>query len=151
MENKKTLSKEEKIKALEKAMIKSDRSDEIGFYHFTDEAPKELVDLFIKHYAIDNVDYQIFEAACSIVWEVVTSADRDDTDEKIADDIEERADDVASVYTSDRLGYLNIWNQRDISDIFREYDCEDISDACAIWYSQRVQQAAAIINDWINA
>lgn len=144
------MPKKEKVAALAKAMTTSKRKDEEEvFYHFADEAPKELVDLYLEHYEVRDIDYQIFSDACDIV-EAVYSENEGIGDEEARDEIQERSGDQASVYTSTQLSYLNIWNQSDIAEIVREVE-GDIGNACAIWYDRQVEEAALIINDWVNA
>jgi len=46
----------------------------------------------------------------------------------------------ASIYTFDRLSYLNINNQHDIAQAIHEGASEDIDGACAYWYDHQVEQ-----------
>lgn len=50
----------------------------------------------------------------------------------------------ASVYTRERLDYLTIYNQDDITNIVKKYNC-DIATACAYWYDERVRQAVNLL------
>ena len=62
----------------------------------------------------------------------------------------ECGDDIASVYYAEQLGYLNTDNMYAISDIMREYECESIADACAIWYNDTVKDWALAIKNYIT-
>lgn len=53
-------------------------------------------------------------------------------------DAQEYSIEHASVYTGVRLSYLNPNNQQEISDTMKEYSCDDIATACAIWYDNAV-------------
>lgn len=72
------------------------------------------------------------------------------SDNEVTDEIYEGASDSASVYTNERLAYLNNQNESDISDVMSEYGEHSIANACAIWYDRQVEQAAIIIKDWVN-
>lgn len=137
-----------KIASIATAMTRSKRDDGTEFFHFTDTAPEELKNLYLEHYDVRDLDYEIFSGACDIVAEVYESHP---TQEKAEEDIYERASDYASVYTSDRLAYLNMWNESDVSDLMHEYGMRSIADACAAWYDRQTEQAAIIISNWIHA
>lgn len=148
--------KRDKIASLATAMTQSKRVAGEQFYHFTPEAPQELVNIFLSHYTVNDLDYEIFSNACDIVSEINAegsdeSTGRLMTDEYITEQIYERAAESASYYTYDRLQYLNNNTEGEISDIMREYQEETISNACALWYDRQVEQAAIIIKDWVNA
>lgn len=145
------MNKNEKIASLSTAMTTSVRRDnpEETFHHFTDEAPKELRDLYLEHYEIEDIDYETFSRACDIVSEIYTDKPditQDAADEKI---YEIAGYGTASVYTSTRLSYLDVNNEGDISDLMSEYGLTSIADACAAWYDRQVEQAAILINDWL--
>lgn len=145
------MTKKEKIASLKSAMTTSKREgEEESFYHFTNTAPKELIELFVENYSVKDLDYEIFSRACDIVSEVY-SYKPEATDEQATDDIYEHSSESASVYTNGRLEYLNQWNEEEISQTMREYGEQSIAIACAIWYDRQVEQAAIIIKDWVNA
>lgn len=153
------MTKQEKIASLENAMTQGTRGAAKDgqlvaggeqFYHFTDTAPKELVALFLEHYAVQDLDYETFSVACDIVSDIYDTYGKD-TDDEATERIYEQASDSASIYTSDRLSYLNNNNEYEIAEIAQEYATDSISSACAIWYDKQVEQAAIIIKDWINA
>lgn len=91
-----------------------------------------------------ELDYDIMSSACDILaneeLENIKSED-------VFDNIDEWG---ASVYTATRLGYLNMNNQDEISDIAKEYGC-DIQTACAVWYDRQVETAARMLREWILA
>lgn len=144
------MNKEEKIKALATAMTTSKRAGEDdSFYHFSATAPEELKDLYLEHYrTLRDIDYETFSRACDIVSEIYTEKP-DISDDDATDDIYERASDSANPYTSVALSYLNSWNQEEIGETAREIE-SDIATACMYWYDKQVEQAAIIINEWIN-
>ena len=121
-------------------------------YRFTDDAPEELRDLFLEHFEVSDTDYEIFRDAVGIVIDVYDSLDDNEDDEEsiILDAITEAATDCASVYTAERLAYMNNRNQDEISDVMRDYSTTDIATACAIWYDLQVQNAATIISNWVT-
>jgi hypothetical protein len=143
-----TLTKQEKIAGLEKYMELSERADGTKFYYFTADAPNELRAIYMEKCEIRDIDYETFNVALNIVSGIMTDKP-DATPNEVEDGIYERAGDSASVYTSDRLGYLNIWNESEVSDIHREGCAESIADACAVWYGQRVEELAMYVKDWI--
>ena len=134
-----------KQKELVEAMELKTRTDGTKFTAFKDTAPKELVDLFLKHFEVRDTDYEIFSDACDIVGNL-----SDHTDDKLADvDFYELATDTASVYTADRLSYLTPYNQYEITDKLKEFDCDDIQSACAVWYDSEVCRACELLRDYI--
>ena len=148
------MTKEQKIKALETAMTQSERdgNKDDTFYHFLDNAPEELKDLYLEHYNVRDLDYQIFSEACDLVSECYHDNDANNDGANFVEDmIYERASDKASVYTADRLAYLSMHNEDEVSEIMREYSEPSIATACAIWYDKQVEQASIIIHQWINA
>lgn len=145
------MTKKEKIAALDGAITTSTRDNGDVFSHFSDSAPKELHDLFLEHYEVRDNDYEIFGSACGILVDIYNDeAQETDGNDFTIDAIYERSSDQASVYTAVRLSYLDIGNQEDIGSWVRA-NYTDIADACAYWYDNQVEQAAFIINEWVNA
>lgn len=128
------------------------RLDNTNFYCFSDNAPEELKDLFLEHYDIKDLDYQIFSKACDTISEVYEY--QNNNDNKVYDFenyIQDNYNEFASVYTSDRIDYLDSSNDNEIAEIVINYKCESISFACAIWYDEQVQNAISlIINNYLN-
>lgn len=154
------MTKQEKIAAIDKAMTTSKRDDGEVFNHFTDDAPRELTDLYLQHWEVKDVDYETFSRACDIVSEAYADHEGDDTgkdgqeastDDEITDAIYERASDSASIMTYDRLQYLDNWNEGEIGEIMHEYGLRSVAEGAAIWYDRQVEQMAIIIKDWVNA
>lgn len=58
-------------------------------------------------------------------------------------------DGFASVYTSERLAYLNINNEYEIMDALQEYYCRSISEACAIFYDQSVTDTVYMLQQYV--
>lgn len=144
------MTKYEKIKLLPKLMKQSVREDKTEFFHFTNEASEELKSLYLEHYEVRDIDYITFAKACDIMSDIYDDLDLNNEEGSVDDEIYERACDSASYYTEDRLSYLNIWNQDEVTEILKS-GVDDISTACAIWYDRQVEQACFIINKWINA
>lgn len=136
-----------KIDALEKSMKRSKRDDKTEFYHFTDTAPKELKDLFLEHYEVRDLDYEIFSTAIDTFIEAWNN--NEDSPTLLDDYIDENYNDFSSPYNADRLAYLNVWNDSEIAEISKNYSCESVSLACAIWYDEQVKGAIRIISDWV--
>lgn len=113
------------------------------FYYFTETAPQELRDLFLENYEVNDLDYEIFSKACDIIAEMSVSELESD---EASDAIQER--ESASVYTFDRLQYLDNSNQHEISEFCQNYKV-DIATACAIWYDEQVQNACGLIREYI--
>lgn len=142
------MTKQEKIASLSKAM-QSRLVNEETQWHFTGEAPKEFVDLYLKHYEVRDIDYETFSRACDIVSEIY-SEKPNATEDEVTDDIYERASESANPYIAVQLSYLNIWNQDEITEYVRTLGL-NIAQACAVWYDKQIEQSAVLINEWVNA
>lgn len=106
----------------------------------------ELKRLLMKLIYDDNIggmndlSYEIVAKACDLIAQ--------------DDDITDGSEDIyyenesASVYTADRLGYLNATNQEEITQKMKEFGC-DIQTACAVWYDDMVRSAALTLRDYI--
>lgn len=136
-----------KLSQLEKAMEVKKRTDDTEYTCFTDEVPEELKNLFLEHYNVKNLDYQIFSNAIDIYLEAWEN--NEDSPTLLIDYIQENYNDIGSVYTSDRLAYLDNSNQDEISEFVQNYKT-DIGNACAIWYNEQVQSAVSIIHDYVT-
>ena len=84
-----------------------------------------------------ELDYKIMDSASCIVGEI-------EADDLERADLYEVSQGSASVYTATRLGYMNIQNEGEMSDILKEFDCS-IAEACAIWYDNQVVKACEMI------
>lgn len=138
----------QKIESLATVMTSSERADGTVFKHFTETAPASLKDIFRDNYEVRDLDYEIFSKAIDIMVDLFSEAY---VEEEIDERIYELSADTASVYIYDRLAYLNIWNQEEISDILKEHQTDDIQSACAVWYDKEVERACFFIRDWVNA
>ena len=146
------MNKEQKLEAIEKAMEFTGENPEKGtranIYIINekcdDEVRKFLIDLMHDSNIGGTMDlnYEITAKACELFCDIESIKDLED--EENACEAE-----VASVYTADRLAYLNNSNEVEISETMKEYDCEDISTGCAIWYDNMVRQAYEEIKNWI--
>jgi len=133
------MNKKQKFEYVAKAMTQSEREDGTEFYHFTDEAPEEFVDLFLSHYEVRDLDYEIWNDAC--IW-----ISERDYKAFIKDDFEYNDMSFASVYNADRLAYLNVWNEDEIAD-YTKQGYGNISVACAYWYDNQVENAIYFIRN----
>jgi len=136
---------QEKIDLLQNAMTTSERENGTEYTHFTDDAPQELKDVFLNEYNVRDIDYQIFSKACDTIVEAYSN--NEEGTPFLKEYIQENYNDFASVYNADRLSYLNIWNDDEVSEIFKNYSCDTISTACATWYDEQVQNAITLIID----
>lgn len=140
---------EEKLELLSNSMTRSKRDDDTEYYHFTDNAPEELKDLYLENYEVRDIDYQIFSTAIDHIIEtnnyLDASGDKFDRLAALSNEIDEGSSEFASVYTSDRLAYLNIWNQDEVTEMLKNYGLDDIATACAVWYDEQVLHAARLI------
>ncbi len=139
------MNKQQKIESLKYSMTVKTRADETKYTCFSDTAPESIKDLFLEHYNVKNTDYETFSDACDIMSDIYAEEALSAND----DAIYERSTDHASIMTADRLAYLDIWNQEDISEYMKEIG-SDIATACAYWYDKQVEQACFIIKDWID-
>ena len=126
---------------------KRDNGDE--FICKKDDTPKHIVDI-IHDVMFENdnhdfdLDYKIMDSALIELSEVEF--------EDLAEyEVHESESEYASVYTGERLTYLNMWTQDEISDVAKEYSTEDIATACAIWYDNQVKTVIQQLIDKILA
>jgi len=108
------------------------------FYCFKDNASQEIKDIFLENFEIRDLDYEIFSKACDEISEI----DLRDLEGS------EFEGENASIYISDRLGYLNMWNEDEISSISHEIQ-GTISEACAYWYDEQVNSACNLLRAYI--
>jgi len=142
-----TNTQEKRHQAVTNAMERKERTpgdESTAFYCFRNDVAQPVRDLFLENYNVINFGYEIFSKACDIIANIDISEITNDNAEDIINEAE-----PASVYTSDRLEYLNIWNEDEISDIMKEYSIDSISTACAVWYDQQAQNAARLLRDYI--
>lgn len=137
-----TKQQKQRFEEINNAMTIKTRDDKTEFYCFSDKASETLKNLFLEHYEVRDLDYQIFSKACDYISERELS-------EILSDDFELIDGEFASYYYDERLSYLNIWNDEEISDYFKNYSCDSISMACAYWFDNQVNDAIYIIRDYI--
>lgn len=140
------LTTKQKLEALTTAYKTRTADDERGtIIIFNDESAilEDIKDIQYKLHEdtrMFELDYEIMRDACDIVSDI----DEDDLENA---DVYELSNDIASVYTADRLSWLGIYNQDEITDISKEYGC-DIATACAAWYEQKVAYACTMLIEW---
>lgn len=143
------MTKQEKLAALANAITTKKRADGEEFVCFSDDAPRELIDIFLEHYEVVDLDYEIFSRACDVVHGIYEDNPAIAYDDAV-DEIIKHSQDNANVYTRVRLSYLSMWNEEEVSDIMHEYDLKSIATACAVWYDRQVEEAAILIHDWVT-
>jgi hypothetical protein len=120
----------------------------------SDKTPEEVRDFLVKaqHDVVDifNLSYTIADSAASILSEIEQEDVFDYQGYDMGGDLDEACSDVASVYTSERLSWLCVANESEISDLMSELEIKSISDACAVWYDQKVRQMIEKFIDYIN-
>jgi len=124
------------------------RDDDTEYKRIKEDTPKHIKDM-VQNIMFENdnhsfdLDYDIMNSALMFLYDV----DLKDIKES-GDEVDERMyeNEYASVYTQTRLGYMNIWNEDEITEKLKEYDC-DIQTACAVWYDEAVR---SVINQLID-
>lgn len=92
----------------------------------------------------DDLSYEICAKACEVISELDLAIDTDDLRQNLYDN------ELSNIYNYVRLSYLNTNNEDEIMSVLKEYQCEYISQACAIWYDQQVRYTAETLLDYIN-
>lgn len=110
--------------------------------HVTDMATQNAIQDIQRKLGVSfELSYEIMAAACDSIAGVQP--------EDFAEvDMWEVAQEPASVYTWDRLQYLDINNQADISELVRTH-AVDIATACAVWYNDKVVEACEALRTYI--
>ena len=147
------MTKENKLKDIAQAMeIKEVDDKREHIYIIADTCPTELKEVLMNLIYDENIggihdlSYEICYNAINILNDRPEFADCDDTSYLIQEITES-----GSIYTVERLSYLNNMNECEIYDIIKEYDVKDISTACAVWFDDMVRKAVeTIISDYIN-
>jgi len=114
------------------------------FYCFKDNASQAIKDIFMDNYEIRDLDYQIFSDACDFFCNYTIEELKDDDKDNVINEYES-----ASIYITDRLAYLNVYNENEIADTMDEYGGESISQACAYWYDEQVRNAIRLLAEYI--
>ena len=136
-----------------------DSNEETKRLYFTDAV------LFAKDETLEKEVYNLLSDVCRNIesgsfdlnYEILQStlAYLDDEsielDDLLNDDFEINYpfDGFSSIYTSDRLDYLNNNNQSDITQALKETD-SDIQDACAYWYDRQVENTLYSLRDTLK-
>ena len=153
------MNKKQKIEAIENAYIFTGENPETkglskdfkkNIYLLNEKLSNEshdaIFDLQMKFKNNNDIDfdlsYEIMAQACNVIAEN-PNIKEEDIQEAINNNF-------SSIYTADRLAYLTINNQQEISDLMKEYEAENISDACAYWYDNQVQSAISLLIEFIN-
>ena len=138
------MTKQQKHDEVSNAMdVIKDKENPI--YIIKDNCNKEIKDLLLKIIYDDNIGGK--NLGYELCYRAIGIIENQSIDE--LDDLRDLDIDEASPYTSNRLGYLNIFTEGEISEIINEYNC-GIGDACAIWYNNMVQDVMMMLVDFIQ-
>lgn len=121
------------------------------YYYCNDDILSKNVSEFVHNLAIEvnenchdlDLSYEIINDAFSTLWDI-------EYKDFTYDNVDGNYTEFASVYNQDRLDYLKIWNESDISAIMQEFSSDSISTAAAIWYDQQVTSVLSKLLDWKN-
>lgn len=105
----------------------------------------KLKDLYLDLIYSQNIGGNI-ETGYNLCYEAKCFFE-DETSETI-DELQESLEgyyDFASVYDSELQSYLNINNEQEIAETMKEYNLDSISQACAIWFENKVREIIGII------
>lgn len=135
-------------KAIENAMqpMKWDNGKE--GYIISDNCAEPVKDILMKQIYDNNIggthdlSYEICAKACEVISEL--DLNELDTEQNLYEF------ENSSIYNNERLAYLNNNNEQEIAEVMKEYGCESISQACAIWYDNQVRYTAETLLDYIN-
>lgn len=152
------MTTKQKIKNIELAMETryrdKNKKDETAFHCISDNCEPELKKVLMSIIYDENIggqnnlSYDICYDACAFFDDIT---DKYYNNDDINGDEYINEYEPSSIYTYDRLQYLNNNNQQEISDVMKEYSIDDIATACAIWYDNMVRQAiSTIISDYLN-
>jgi len=134
MENTKT-----KYNAVINCMELQKRDNNDYFAIIKDNTEKDLKDLIINMIYDENIGGTTSQSY-DILYDATQNIENFTIEELKDTDIED-IQDMASVYTYDRLAYINNNNEYEIYDILKEYNLDNINTACAIWYDTQVKNA----------
>lgn len=141
----------EKFEVLCNSIELKKRDNGQEFYCRKDDLPKDIEN------AVRDVVFKIDENCheLDLAYKILNNAIGDlcEVDYEDLENFEPTEDypEYASVYTAERLSYLNAYNQYEIAEKLKEYSCDDIATACAIWYDEQVRQALEGLMEFINA
>jgi len=138
----------EKLKAVANAYERARRDDGTEYTRIKDgpisEDMKHIQFALNEEMGTFELDYSIMDDACMVISENCSTVE-----ELGALDEYEAANDIASVYTGERLSYLCIANDAEVAEIITEYSLDSVGTGAAIWYDKQVQQAVRLIKAWI--
>ena len=129
---------ENEYKVLVDSCVSKKRDNGDEFYCLKDGLDKSIEQL------IHDVMYEIdesfnFDLRYSVLNDALNALSEIELKDLPEFDPYETESEYASVYTDTRLSYLNNWNQDEITEKMKEYDC-DIQTACAVWYDDQVKE-----------
>lgn len=149
------MTKEQKHEQISNAMRYTgdgiEKCERPEIYVMSDSVEKgsELYEIIFRNVWTDNIggnadlSYAIVADACSLIADTELEDLNEDTDDIFYEN------ESASVYTDERLGYLNMNNQYEISEKMKDLSLDDISTACAVWYDDMVRSVALELRDYI--
>ena len=154
------MQKQQKIAMLSKAYTTKkvdDNREQITIINDEALTPEEYSAIKDIQFNLQNENisfdlaYEVMYQACDILAEIYNDEQQENSNQEfITDAIYDRTNDQASPYNAQRIAYLTIHNESEVSDILKEYSCDSISMACAIWYDKQVHLACTLLNDWVT-
>ncbi len=150
------MTKNERLQAVIDAFetSKKDNGDEYETVSSTipEEAQKAVRDIVFEidqEGADFETAYEIVSRACTEIMDNEGAIEESEAKDEI-EGFEEWGDNSASVYTETRLGYLNMYNQDDITSKVKDFGCA-IQEACAYWYDEKARLAIDRLMRYIYA
>ncbi len=147
------MTKKEKYNAVSEAMRYTgdgkENNERAEVYLIKDTCAPEVKDILMRNIYDNNIGgsqdlgYAICADACALISEASLEELKEDSEDSYYEN------ESASIYTDERLKYLNSNNQDEITEKVKEYAC-DIQTACAVWYDDMVRSVALELRDFIN-
>lgn len=138
------------------AMDRKERNEGKGdYYSYIQTEDKDIKDFLINLVYSDdgiatgdnNLNYDVLYDAIAYMGNFTLSEFKK---LDVVDTIQSNmGDGFASVYTYDRLQYLNINNEYEIMHALQEYSCRSISEACAVFYDQSVTDTVYMLQQYV--
>jgi len=113
------------------------RDDGTEFYRVKDGTPDHVAKIVSDVVFKADEDIHSWDLSYEIANDALNALYDVELDNLSEFDIYEQDSEHASIWTAARLEYLTMWNQDEIADKVRDYDC-DIATAAAMWYEEQV-------------
>lgn len=130
------------------------RNDGTEYYAIAENCDEKLKNIYLSMIYDDNIggtndlSYRLIYDATAFFSNEITG---DETKEEMLEALENYQD-FAPIWNSERLEMLNVNNEQDIADIMKEYEIENVSTACAVWYENTIKSIVnTIIDEYVKA